>query len=74
MTADGLFLCASVPFVLAPDLYVARHIRKNQGGAGWSFQASWSHATYKGFPTAFNNPSPTHPHSDRLAFGLGWYQ
>jgi hypothetical protein len=65
---------ASVPFLLAPGLYVARHIRKNQGGAGWSFQASWSHATYKGFPTAFNNASPTHPHSDRLAFGLGWYQ
>lgn len=65
---------SSVPFLLAPGLYLARHIRRNQSGAGWSFQASWSHATYKGFPSALGNADPTHPHSDRLAFGVGWYQ
>ena len=65
---------SSVPFLLAPGLYLARHIRRNQSGAGWSFQASWSHATYKGFPSALGNANPTHPHSDRLAFGVGWYQ
>lgn len=65
---------SSVPFLLAPGLYLARHIRRNQSGAGWSFQASWSHATYKGFPSALGNADPAHPHSDRLAFGVGWYQ
>jgi hypothetical protein len=65
---------SSVPFLLAPGLYLARHIRHNQSGAGWSFQASWSHASYKGFPTALGNRGPTHPHSDRVVFGVGWYQ
>ena len=65
---------ASVPFLLAPGVYLARHVRRNQSGAGWSFQASWSHATYKGFPTSLGNANPIHPHNDRLALGVGWYQ
>jgi hypothetical protein len=64
----------SVPFLLAPGAYVARHIRRTKSGAGWSFQASWSHATYKGFATSPGNANPVHPHNDRLAFGVGWYQ
>jgi hypothetical protein len=65
---------SAVPFLLAPGLYVARHIRKNRSGAGWSFQGSFSHGTYKGFPTPLGTVEPTHPHSNRLALGAGWYQ
>jgi hypothetical protein len=65
---------STVPVILAPGVYVARHIRTNTHGAGWSVQASYSHATYKGFSTPLGNTDAVPPHSDRLMLGLGWYQ
>jgi hypothetical protein len=65
---------STVPVILAPGAYVARHIRTNTHGAGWSVQASYSHATYKGFSTPLGTTDAVPPHSDRLMLGLGWYQ
>jgi hypothetical protein len=72
------------PFVLAPGVYVARHIRSAPDGRGWSLQASYAHAWYKGFAKphdGFNpvtgEPMPAQvatPGSNRLLMGVGWYQ
>jgi hypothetical protein len=72
------------PVVLAPGLYLARHIRTSAKGAGWSLQASYSHAFYKGFekPDDIYNSvtgefipgDVATPSSDRLLMGIGWYQ
>jgi hypothetical protein len=62
------------PFVFAPGAYLARQIRTNTRGSGWSIQASYSHNLYLGFPTSFTSPAVERPQSDRLTLGLGWYQ
>jgi hypothetical protein len=72
------------PVVLAPGLYLARHIRTSADGAGWSVQASYSHAWYKGFEKPddiynsvtgeFIPADGATPSSDRLLLGMGWYQ
>jgi hypothetical protein len=72
------------PFVLAPGLYAARHIRSAPDGRGWSLQVSYAHAWYKGFAKPHDlfdivtgEIIPAHvatPGSDRLLFGVGWYQ
>jgi hypothetical protein len=61
------------PTILAPGVYVARHIRTNPHGAGWSIQGSYSHASFRGFSRPFG-AEPHIPTSNRLAFGVGWYQ
>jgi len=71
--AGSINRSSTVPVILAPGVYVARHVR-NTRGAGWSVQASYSHATYKGFSTPLGNTDAVPPHSDRLMLGLGWYQ
>ncbi|HKU63168.1 MAG TPA: hypothetical protein VJQ44_18345 [Gemmatimonadales bacterium] len=72
------------PVVLAPGIYLARHIRTAPDGRGWSVLASFSHAWYKGFekPDDIYNSvtgefipgDVATPSSDRLLLGLGWYQ
>ncbi len=64
----------SAPAILAPGAYVARHIRTNEHGAGWSVQTSYSHATYTGFPLRVGATGTGRPQSDRLTLGFGWYQ
>jgi hypothetical protein len=64
---------SATPTILGPGVYAARHIRKRSSGAGWSLQASYIHASYRGFarPTGVEARIPT---SDRLTFGVGWYR
>lgn len=59
---------------LAPGAYVARHLRSSSGGAGWSLQASYSRALFKGFGRPFGAGAEVTPKSHRLSFGVGWYQ
>ncbi|HET6778649.1 MAG TPA: hypothetical protein VFH26_07150 [Gemmatimonadales bacterium] len=65
---------SETPIVLGPGFYVARHIRTNSDGSGWSFQLSYFRGLYRGFdrPTGANSGSG--PQSNRLSFGVGWYQ
>ncbi len=65
---------AGSPTVLAPGLYVARHIRRDSDGAGWSFQASYARAFYRGFVRPVGASDGTKLESNRLSFGVGWYQ
>jgi hypothetical protein len=62
------------PIMLAPGFYVARHIRKDSDGSGWSFQASYSRAFYRGFATPSGVSAGSGPQSNRFSFGVGWYQ
>jgi hypothetical protein len=62
------------PVVLAPGFYVARHIRKDSDGSGWSFQASYSRAFYRGFSTPSGVSAGSGPQSNRFSLGVGWYQ
>jgi hypothetical protein len=64
---------SATPTILGPGLYVARHIRKLSNGASWSLQASYIHASYRGFarPAGVEAQIPT---SDRVTFGVGWYR
>ena len=64
---------AATPTVISPGIYAARHIRRNSAGAGWSLQLSYSRAFYRGFSRPTGAPGIT-PKSDRLSFGVGWYQ
>jgi hypothetical protein len=65
---------SDTPTILGPGLYVARHIRTNPEGAGWSLQASYSHASFRGFSRPVGIGDARIPTSDRLTFGIGWYQ
>lgn len=65
---------STTPAMLAPGAYIARQIRSNDHGGGWSIQGSYSHAFYSGFRTPLGSTGNERPHSDRLALGLGWYQ
>jgi hypothetical protein len=65
---------SDTPTILGPGLYVARHIRTNPQGAGWSLQASYSHASFRGFSRPVGIGDAQIPTSDRLTFGVGWYQ
>jgi hypothetical protein len=71
----GIISAASVtPTTIAPGAYLARHIGRNAQGAGWSFQASFARHSYRGFAKPFGVPGTVHPTSNRLSFGVGWYQ
>ena len=65
---------SQTPVVLAPGAYVARNIRKDSSGSGWSFQVSYLHAFYRGFGSPIGVRSGSGPQSNRLSFGVGWYQ
>ena len=62
------------PIVLGPGFYVARHIRKDSDGSGWSFQVSYIRAFYRGFGSSIGASSGSRPQSNKLSFGVGWYQ
>jgi hypothetical protein len=65
---------AVTPTVLAPGLYVARHVRKNSDGAGWSFQASYARALHQGFDRPVGTSLGAGRQSNKFSFGVGWYQ
>ena len=62
------------PVVLGPGIYVARHIRKDSDGSGWSLQVSYIRAFYRGFGSLSDGSSEWRPQSNKLSFGVGWYQ
>ncbi len=62
------------PTILAPGLYIARHVRRNSAGSGWSFQASYSRAFFRGFAAPTGVLGGVTPQSNRVSFGVGWYQ
>jgi hypothetical protein len=70
----GISAGSETPIVLGPGFYVARHIRRNSDGSGWSFQLSYFRAFYRGFDTPVGVSSRSGPQSNRLSFGVGWYQ
>jgi hypothetical protein len=61
------------PVMLAPGAYLARQIRTNPHGDGWSVQASYIRASYRGFSHPFGAPTGPNPKSNRIELGLGWY-
>ncbi len=71
----GMISAASeTPVTLAPGAYVARHIRRNANGGGWSFQLSYARPSYLGFGKPFGVIGNVHPSSNRVALGVAWYQ
>jgi hypothetical protein len=64
---------SATPTILGPGLYGARYIRNGSGGADWSLQVSYIHASFRGFarPAGVEARIPT---SDRVMFGVGWYR
>ena len=62
------------PIVLGPGVYVARHIRTDSDGSGWSLQISYVRAFYQGFGSPTDGSSGSKPRSNKLSFGVGWYQ
>jgi hypothetical protein len=62
------------PTVLGPGVYIARQIRTSPGGAGWSLQASYTRASFRGFSRPVGTSEATVPGSNRLTFGVGWYR
>ncbi len=65
---------SSTPWIFAPGAFIARQIRTNDHGGGWSIQASYSHALYGGFPASLEGANRGQPQSDHVILGLGWYQ
>jgi hypothetical protein len=65
---------SSSPWIFAPGVFVARQIRTNDLGSGWSIQASYSHALYGGFPAPLEGASRAQPQSDHVTLGFGWYR
>jgi hypothetical protein len=65
----------ATPTVLGPGLYVARHLRTSSTGAGWTVQASYSHAYFRGFARSFDAVGETvTPKSHRVTFGAALYR
>jgi len=65
---------SETPTILGPGVYVARHIRRNSAGSGWSLQASYSRAFFRGFSRSVGVGPQVTPASHRATFGVGWYQ
>jgi hypothetical protein len=61
------------PIILAPGLYVARHVRAKPDGSGWSIMASYHHATVRNVNRDVGTQASERPTSERLRFGFGWY-
>ncbi|HEY7636668.1 MAG TPA: hypothetical protein VH763_14055 [Gemmatimonadales bacterium] len=64
---------SSTPWIFAPGAFIARQIRTNDQGHGWSIQAAYSHALYGGFPAGVGGADRGQPQSDHVALGLAWY-
>jgi hypothetical protein len=71
LAAGSISRSSEVPVMLAPGIYVARHIRTDQDGSGWSLHASYAYATIRNTPKLDGASAPT---TNRLLLGVGWYQ
>jgi hypothetical protein len=71
LAAGSISRSSEVPVMLAPGIYVARHIRTDQDGSGWSLHASYTYATIRNTPKLDGASAPT---TNRLLLGVGWYQ
>lgn len=61
------------PVILGPGGYISRYLGTGPRGAGWTLQASYFHAYFRGFSRPVGVESHT-PSSDRLTLGVGWYR
>ena len=61
---------SETPLTFGPGVYVARHIRRDSGGSGWSLYGSYTRAFFKGFAGG----GEVRPRSHRVSFGVCWYQ
>jgi len=71
VAAGSIERTSEVPVMLAPGLYLARHIRTRADGAGWSFHVSYSYATIRNTVKRTDGSSPT---TSRVMLGLGVYR
>jgi hypothetical protein len=71
LAAGSISRSNEVPVMLAPGLYVARHVRTDQKGSGWSLLASYAYGTIRNTPKSAEGTAPT---TSRLLLGVGWYQ
>jgi hypothetical protein len=71
LAAGSISRTNEVPVMLAPGIYVARHIRTDQKGSGWSLLASYAYGTIRNTPKSAEGKVPT---TSRLLFGLGWFR
>jgi hypothetical protein len=71
LAAGSISRSNEVPVMLAPGLYVARHIRTDQKGSGWSLLASYAYGTIRNTPKSPEGKAPT---TSRLLLGVGRYQ
>jgi hypothetical protein len=71
LAAGSISRSSEVPVMLAPGLYVARHIRTGPSGKGWSLHASYALATIRNTPKSPEGKAPT---TSRILVGVGWYQ
>lgn len=69
----GIIAETATPKLLAPGVFLARHIRGSPDGAGWTVQVSYSRAFFKGFtkPTGFTQVTPK---SHLVSLTVGWYR
>jgi hypothetical protein len=47
---------------------------RSVSGSGWSLQVSYIRAFYRGFGSLSDGSSEWRPQSNKLSFGVGWYQ
>ncbi|MGH7579876.1 MAG: hypothetical protein ACREM9_06870 [Gemmatimonadales bacterium] len=71
LAAGSIERSSAVPVMLAPGIYVARHIRTSRDGSGWSLHGSYAYATIRNSYKLAEGRAPT---TSRLLFGVGWYQ
>jgi hypothetical protein len=57
------------PTLVAPGLYLARNIRLNQGGKGWSFMLAWRHGLVGNRGEGVSRTT-----TEMATFSIGYYQ
>jgi hypothetical protein len=66
---------SGTPRVLAPGLFLSRHMRRSRQGTSWTLQLSYSLGFFKGFKRPqFSTEDPFTPKSHRVSFGVAWYK
>ena len=66
---------SGTPRVLAPGVFVSRHLRTSRTGSSWSLQLAYSRGFFKGFRRPrFTTADPFTPKNHRVTFGIGWYR
>lgn len=65
----------STPRILAPGVFLSRHIRASRDGSSWTLQLAYSRGFFKGFNRPdFTTARSYTPKNHRVTFGVGWYR